>query len=51
LRPSPQLLVGQIEAKGIEDYAFFIPHCGHRTLPKFYGRLMTCLRGQTILRA
>ena len=41
LRAFPQALVGQVQAKGIEDYAFFVPHGGHRTLPKFYGTLMT----------
>jgi hypothetical protein len=39
-RTSPQALVSQVEAKGLEDYTFFVPHC-QRTLPKFYGRFMT----------
>ena len=29
LGPSPQLLVDQIEAKGVEENAFFVPHCSH----------------------
>lgn len=40
-RTPPQLLVGQIQAEGIERYEFFVPHSRHRTLPNFYGRLMT----------
>lgn len=42
LRPSPQLLVSQVQAKGIEDDVFFVPHSSRRTLQKFYARLMTC---------
>ena len=51
LRPSPQLLVRQIEAKGIEHYAFFVPHYSPTTLPKLYGRLMTRLRIVTYCRS
>src|SRR4051812_43618429 len=31
---SPQALVGQVEAKGIEDYTFSVPHSNRRTLLK-----------------
>ena len=41
LRASPQALVGPIQAKGIEDYAFFVPHCIYQTLLEAYDRLMT----------
>ena len=52
LRASPQTLVGQVQAKGIEDYAFFVRHCSHRTLPKLYGRFMTYNRTlRTIVRS
>ena len=39
----PQALISQVQAEGIEDYSFFVPQCNHRTLPKFYGRFMTCV--------
>jgi len=38
---SPQALVGQIQAKGIEDYPFVASHVIHQTLPKLYGKFMT----------
>jgi hypothetical protein len=41
LRVSPQALVSQVEAKGIEDYTFFVPHSNRRTLLKVYDRFMT----------
>jgi hypothetical protein len=41
LRASPQALVSQVQGKGVEDYAFFVSHSGHRTLPKLYERFMT----------
>jgi hypothetical protein len=45
LRASPQARVSHVQAKGIEDYSFFVPHFNRRTLPKFYERFMTCFIG------
>jgi hypothetical protein len=42
LRVSPQALVVQVEAKGVEDDAFFVRHYNYQTLLKVYGRFMTC---------
>ena len=41
LRASPQALVAQVQAKGIEDYPFLTSHFSHQTLPKLYGKFMT----------
>ena len=27
---SPQVLVSQVQGKGVEYYAFFVPHCSHQ---------------------
>ena len=36
---SPQALIGEVQAKGIEEDALFVSHSNHRSLPKRYDRL------------
>jgi len=38
---SPKALVGQVQGKGIEDYAIFASQFNYQTLPKLYAKVMT----------
>ena len=48
LRSSPQTLVDQVEAKGIEDYLRFVPHGDRERYQNFVSGLRSQKRGRLI---